>query len=213
MAQNIDLLDNLPPTMMTNIKDAFLCSYSIASAEMRYNELCSRDVYLRVDPKRGPILRGELSGCDRGGFVDLSQIFLEFGMSCEGCKNIDVAEKSVMRFGQNLGSIFVPSLQIVDKDLPHLQYLTFAIRCILNSMNVRYSINRITDCLLFKLSHCPLNESAHASGLGRELNVARLGITVFFEKIVQIIEPGWQLIYPSLRDTDRDLITISVKQK
>ena len=136
MVHNKNTPDNALPVIYENVSDTFLCSYSIASAEMRYNEVCSRDIFLRVDPEFGPIIRGEISGCEKGGFADLSQIFLEFALSCEGCKDLKVAEKSIICFGQHLGSIFVPTLQLDNSRLPSIDNLAIEVHSQLNECHI-----------------------------------------------------------------------------
>jgi len=213
MVHNKNTPDNALPVIYENVSDTFLCSYSIASAEMRYNEVCSRDIFLRVDPEFGPIIRGEISGCEKGGFADLSQIFLEFALSCEGCKDLKVAEKSIICFGQHLGSIFVPTLQLDNSRLPSIDNLAIAMKCILNSMNVTSTVMSSTEYLNFILATCPLYESAQQSGLSRGLKEARIGFITFIDRVVQHLEPNWILITPSAADQINPLLEISITQK
>ena len=212
MVHNINTQDNPVPLVNDSISDTFLCSYSIASAEMRFNEICTRDIFLRVDPDLGPIIRGEISGCNRGGFANLNQIFLEFALSCEGCKDQVVAEKSVICFGQHLGSIFVPSLQLDKSRLPSIYNLSNAMKCILNSMNITFKVRSSKEYLNFTLASCPLYESAQQTGLCRGLKDARIGYITFIEQVVQILEPNWNLISPSQDDQIKPLLEISISQ-
>lgn len=213
MLQNKNLQDNTFPLILENVKDTFLCSYSIASKEMRYTEICSRDIFIRVDPKRGPIIRGEISGCDRGGFADLSQIFLEFGLSCEGCKDPKVAEKSVVRFGQHLGSIFVPTLHLVNSPISGFEKLRVALKCILNSINIPYTSNYSLEYIQIIFDKCPLKVAAQATGLNRGLLAARMGMFTFIDTVVQLIEPEYLLVPPSVWDSSQPLLEILVTQK
>ena len=92
------------------IKEAPLLAYVIASADMRYIEINEREIYIRQDPVVGIVVRGEISGCGAGCYADLSQIFLEYAMSCEGCSDQTEGEKSVTRFGARLGAILAARL-------------------------------------------------------------------------------------------------------
>ena len=213
MVQNINTKDNALPTINEYVSDTFLCSYLIASAEMRYTEICTRDIFLRVEPDSGLIIRGEISGCDRGGFSNLNQIFLEFALSCEGCKDLRVAEKSIICFGQHLSSIFVQSLQLEEARLSSIDNLTIAMNCILNSMNVPYKVLSNAETLNYTFATCPLYESAHKSGLSRGLEVARSGLINFIENVVLLLKPDWNLVNPSQVGQIKPLLEITISPK
>ena len=90
--------------------DSPLYTYEIASGDMRYIEINERNLYLRRDPSLGLILRGELPGCGAGCYADLSQVMLEYAMTCEGCKSPQEAAEYVANFGKRLGEILAQQL-------------------------------------------------------------------------------------------------------
>ena len=51
------------PTSADIASQAPLFNYTLASADMRYIEVGERLIYLRTDPDRGPVIRGEIDGC------------------------------------------------------------------------------------------------------------------------------------------------------
>jgi hypothetical protein len=133
-------------------------------------------------------------------------------MSCEGCKNPNVAEKSVISFGKHLGNNFVPSLQLDDSGLPSFENLSIAVKCILDSMNASYTSESGLKYMQYTFEHCPLHETAQASGLMRGLFAARMGITTFIDYVVQLLEPEWLVLLPTQIDPSKPLLEISIIQ-
>lgn len=93
----------MPETL--EIQDAQVYSYVLASADMRYIEIGEREIYLSNDPKAGLLFQREMSGCRPGYFVDLSQILLEYAISCEECREQNAASEQVVRFGEQFAEI------------------------------------------------------------------------------------------------------------
>ena len=71
--------------MFPRVREAQLFTYAIASSELRYSAVHERTIFLRSDPD--PIVRGEI--CDSGSdcYANLSQVLLEYAMSCECCQD------------------------------------------------------------------------------------------------------------------------------
>ena len=113
----------------SDIQDTPVLSYVIASADMRYIEIGKREVYLRNDPKADLVFQGEIPGCGPDSFVDLSEILLEYAMSCEGYREQSVVSEEVTRFGEQLGEILLAKTNhnnkggiICEKLLLHFHY-------------------------------------------------------------------------------------------
>jgi hypothetical protein len=169
---------------------------------MRYIEIGARDIYLRDDPKAGLVFRGELSGCEPGYFVDLSEILLEYAMSCEGCRDQDVASEEVVRFGEHLGNILVAKTYQDIAELRTTEKLSSAFKCILNSMSATYNEESKEDQLVYSLDCCPLSECAKSTGLGRSVEMAHLSFTALCKSVLKALAPNWALMQPSEADTN-----------
>jgi len=192
------------------LKDVPLLAYVIASADMRYIEINEREIYLRQDPVAGSIVRGEISGCGAGCYADLSQIFLEYAMSCEGCRDQNDEEKSVSRFGARFGTILAARLSDQYIGLPTIDQLSRVYGFILNSMAVPFTVERTDRILHYTLANCPLCDSGKRTGLNREMALARLGFTVFCESLLQSITPDWSLLKPSIQKPEPTLLEIVI---
>ncbi len=189
-------------------KDIPLLAYVIASADMRYIEINEREIYIRQDPKMGMVVRGEISGCGAGSYADLSQIFLEYAMSCEGCRDQSEGEKSVTRFGARFGTILAAKLSEDYIGLPTIDQLSRSYGFILNSMAVPFTEDRTEHNLHFTLAYCPLCDSGKKTGLNREMALARLGFAVLCESMLRSFTPDWLLLKPSITEPEPTLLEI-----
>ena len=190
----------MPKTL--EIQDAPVYSYVIASADMRYIEIGEREVYLRHDPEAGLVFRGEISGCGPGCFIDLSEILLEYAMSCEGCREQNVAAEEVVRFGEHIGEILLANTYPDFGELPTIEKLSNAFKCILNSMSATYIEERKADQLVYSLDCCPLSECAKSTGLSRCVERAHLSFSALCESLIKALAQNWVLMQPSREDTN-----------
>lgn len=193
-------------------KDALLFSYVVASADMRYIEVTEREIYLRMDPEHGPVVRGEFSGCGSGCFADLNQIFLEYAMSCEGCKDQRRTEEEIVHFGERLGKVLGARLSGQYGDPISAERLSKAFSIVLNSMDVPFVEERSAGNLLYTLEFCPLCASGSKTGMGREMAVARLGFAAFSESLVHTLAPDWRVVSPTVREPVDALLEIKITQ-
>jgi hypothetical protein len=184
------------------IQDAPVYSFALASADMRYIEIGEREIFLRNDPKAGLVFRGEISGCGPGCFVDLSEILLEYAMSCEGCRERSVASKEVTRFGEHLAEVLVEKTYHDITELPTPEKLSSAFKCILNSMSAKYIEESKEDHLEYSLNCCPLSECAKSTGLSRSVEMAHLSFTALCKSLIKALAPDWELMLPSETDTN-----------
>jgi hypothetical protein len=194
------------------VKDAHLFSYPLSSGDMRFIQVNERMIFLRNDLELGPVMRGEISGCGTSCFADLSQIFLEFGMNCEGCRDEKSAEGEMIAFGEHLGISLAYELRKYIAKQPPIEQLAGAFAVVLNSMDVPFSEQRSADKMHFTLAHCPLCAAGDRLGLNREMALARLGFAAFCASLVGRLAPGWQLLKPTLRNQDEDLYEVVVAQ-
>jgi hypothetical protein len=204
----MDLKEAAMPGTTELITETPIYTYKIASGDMRYIEINQRNIFLRQDPNLGLIVRGELPGCGVGCYADLSEMFLEYAMTCEGCKSPQEAEESVAGFGTSLGEILVQRLGPKLTDQEAVERLSIAFEFTLKSMTVPFSIERSEDQLHFALEYCPLCDSGGRLGLNRELELARHGFIALCQSMIYALAPHWSLRTPSMQDIQQDLIDI-----
>ncbi len=193
-----------------DIQEVPVYSYALASADMRYIEIEKRDIYLRDDPEYGLVFRGEIFGCGTGCFVDLSEILLEYAMSCEGCREEGVASKEVIRFGERLGEILVAKTHhaIANSTIP--EKLSSSFKRILNSMSTTFIEEIKEDHLQYSLDCCPLSECAKTTGLSRNAEIASVSFIALCKSVIKALAPDWVLTQPQEGVSTLPLHTIVV---
>ncbi|MFC1922522.1 hypothetical protein ACFLY4_04465 [Chloroflexota bacterium] len=182
--------------------DAPVYSYPLASADMRYIEIEKRDIFLRNDPELGLVFQGEISGCGLGCYITLNEILLEFAMSCEGCREDNVASKEVVSFGEHLGEILAATTLSEITDMHGSEKLSHAFNSILNSMAAKYIEQIKENHLEYSLDCCPISECASSSGLSRSVEMAHRAFTALCRSLINELAPDWVLIEPSEADTN-----------
>jgi hypothetical protein len=192
--------------------DSPLYTYVIASGDMRYIEINQRHLYLRRDPNLGLILRGELPGCGAGCYADLSQVMLEYAMTCEGCKSPQEAAEYVANFGKRLGEILAQQLSTELTATTAEERLPAAIELLLKSMLVPFTYQRSPQRLAYTLEYCPLCETGSTSGMGRELVMARHGFAALCINLVALLAPEWQVVTPTGQTAEQELLAIVVER-
>lgn len=195
--------------MVEKVADDPLFTYIITSADMRYHDLSEREVFLRDDSEKGLTLRGEMPGCGPGCHADLGQIILEYSMSCQACRNEQIEQASIQRFGSRFGSSLASEFRRVLSPAQPDELLPKVFECIFNSMNVPYIAERSGSRLHFALEHCPLCESSRTTGLNREEALAHRAFIALCQNILTALAPNWNLVKPSL-DRIAPLLEVSL---
>lgn len=181
------------------IRETRLFSYTIASAEMRYIPIGERTIYLRNDATRGPILRGEIGEHGVDSHANLSQILLEYAMSCEGCRNSDRAAEMSECLGDRLGRLVTKKLDqngsLAEQTMPEKVQQVFAF--ILHSMDIQYQIEHKDNQIYFYLANQALDDVAQHAGLSRGIVPARMGFVAICSSILNTLAPEWKLQNPT----------------
>ena len=192
------------------IEEARLLSYPISGAGMRYIEVNEREISLRNDPDRGPILRGEVAGCGTDCHADLSQIFLEYAMSCEGCRDGLVAEEMADHFGQHLGQVLMAKLWPYLPEASEIDRAAGIFDMVVASLNTDFEATRSAYSLRYDLVQCPLHKAAEGSSFNMGIARAHRVLVAFCESLLQSLSESWVLEQPSERETEGPILTIAV---
>jgi len=171
--------------------DEPLLTYRISSADMRYIEIGERFVFLRNDPISGPVLRGELAECGSDCYIDLSQIFLEYALSCEGCRDQLVEEEDAARFGIRLGKLLTIYICPESPNILPETRINNAIHCILSSLSVPFTLIRNPTELRYQLAHSPIHEAAKDTGLTRAVVIANQSLYALLRSVLRFMAPDW----------------------
>lgn len=192
------------------VGDALLLTYPMAGPGMRYIEVNVRKVHLRNVPDRGLIILGEVPDCGSNCDVDLSQILLEYALYCGGCKEGLIAKEMADHFGQNLGKALLTKLQPSSSDPAVIDRLSSVFRIILDSMNVPFVTSRAANSLHYKLAHCPIHLAANTGGLSLGIGRAHRIFVALCESLIDKLAVDWVLVEPSERDSQEQLLKISM---
>jgi len=188
--------------------DSILFSYPIASGDLRYIEVNTRDIHLVDHRESGFLVRGEIPECGVDCYINLSQIFLEFSVSCEGCRDSEEAADTVTRFGKHLAETLAPYFSQAASDRPVMEQIHFVFDCLMNSLDVDYAKQWADDSFRFSLSSCPFKASADESGFDRGLTLAYSGFGALCQASLFMIAPKWTLHYPPDCDQEDGLLEI-----
>ena len=178
-------------------QDAPVFTYALASADLRYIEIGEREIYLRREPEGSLIFRGEIAGRGPDCYINLSEILLEYAMSCEGCSRAELATEMITHFGDHLGQIYVEYSDQNISDLDPQEKISSALACILNSMGAKFVAAIQPDSMEFSLDCCPLSECARDTGLNRSVEMAYLAFIALVNSVLSRLSPEWSLKRPS----------------
>ncbi len=199
-------------TVATDQEDAVLYSYRVASADMKYIEINTREICLRHEADQGLVLRGEIPGCGISCQANLSEVFLEFAMSCKGCEDSSVMMESVANFGERLGEIVSQAFLTRFPEKTPQELVPLLFDCVLESMGVPYRKETSQDSLDFTLLESPLGIKAGRSGLKLWISPAYHGFVTFFESILSTAGGGWELVAPKSSGSDHSLTAIRLQR-
>jgi len=199
-------------TETLNTQEAAVFSYALASADLRYIEIGEREIYLRSDPDKGLVFRGEIAGCGPDCTVDLSEILLEYAMSCEGCSRPELASEMLNHFGDYLGQVYVEKTIQDTEKLDSVDKISSALNCILNSMDAKFIEDKQASHLEYSLECCPLSECAKDTGLNRSVEMAYLSFLALCNGLITKLAPGWTLVRPSAVEINIPIHRILISQ-
>lgn len=196
-----------------NAEGKQLLSYVVASGDMRNIPINDREVYLRIDPELGLILQGEVPECGFECHANLSQILLEYTMSCEDCHNRGSTAKNADQFGERLGNQLVTKIYGDNAVTSEIAQVSELMEIILNSMDIAFQTDHKVDQLQFDLAQCPIHRSAGSLGLNLWVASAHRAFVALCSYIISTLASDWVLLNPSKPETDVPLDTILITRK
>jgi hypothetical protein len=194
--------------MPSTVREAQLFTYAIASSELRYSAVHERTIFLRNDPD--PVVRGEICECGPSCHANLSQVLLEYAMSCEGCQDRGAAGELVACTGERLGHILAARLYQDTPDVPVTDRVSGAFRFLLQSMGGEFTEEHLTNQLRYTLTRCPLHTAAQQTGLARAIPTARQGFIALCTSLLHTLAPDWVLIHPAPSADGDPLVAVVV---
>lgn len=160
---------------------SLLYEYRITSKEMRSLDQNIRRIYLGVNEDGLTVVWGEVPGCGEECNTNLSELILEFIMSCEGCKDPDVLDQYQEIFCSKISNALSDQLQTVDAEnqLRSLFEILFA------SMEGEYAIPEDMRTSPLGFERCPICVASTRMGMQRGLDQAH---GTYFKLIQQLVQ-------------------------
>ncbi len=172
-----------------------ICRYPIASADMYYSEIGQRDVYALDDLLHGFQIWGELTGAGEETAINLCEIFLEYAMVCQTGYPEDEAYGLMESFGSGLGQAV--AMYMLDNTFlngfPNPGVC--ALECILETLQVDFTIHQIGPELRFILCDCPFDKTAGQTGLPQS-ELAHVGLNAMCQGLLRVIQPELPVASP-----------------
>jgi hypothetical protein len=193
-------------------QEPVLYVYRVASSDMKYIEINIREIYLRQDPSKGSILRGELPECGQSCHADLSEIFLEYAMSCRCYENALAMPDSVMQFGERLSEKVAAVFLSQYADSPAQDIVPIIFDCVLESMGVHYQKLATADEYHVAFKDPPIGATAEKSGLQLYVSPACQGFIAFCESILEAAGGAWTMLTPKDFNGEDCLQTFRLKR-
>lgn len=165
-----------------------LCRYTIASADMYYDELGLRDVILRADELGNFQIMGETIDRDTSTTVELCEIFLEYAMYCRTWWDPDQARREMQDFAQHIGQTVGQFLKRNTCLLQSDQPCHRALQHLFEAIHAHISIEYAEGTEHFAVIDCPLQKAAEHSGL-RNIELAHYGINIMCQSMIEAIDP------------------------
>lgn len=179
-----------------------LFRYIIASGEMRYIERTERLVLLDHEPEDGWRVYGMIEGCGSACDVNLTQIILEFIMSCEG---LDTAthQAALRVFSQKIAAAMVEQIKSSSADEQIEGLLDECLRCLLGSLGDRYVLKTDRSQISASFADCPLCALGGESGMQRHGELAHGVVFDLVRAVVYKLDPA-AVVRTGQADTQKD---------
>lgn len=165
-----------------------LCRYSMASADMYYSEVGTRDVFLSADERGNFQIWAQIVEEDASTAINLCEIFLEYAMYCCTWCNRDESLCHMQDFAEEIGDSIGECLKenacLRQWDHP----IERVLKHLFETMNAHVAIDHFGAREHFIVMDAPLEIAAEHSGL-RNIELAHHGVNVMCQHIVQAVNP------------------------
>jgi hypothetical protein len=165
-----------------------ICRYPIASADMYYAEVGQRDIYVWDDPQYGFRVWGELTGGGDTTAIPLCEVFLEYAMLCQPWNDEEQAYRLMESFGEGLGQAIAQYISDVILVNPPAHAGACALECLLESLNVNFTMHQVGPELRFIIYECPFDEISRRTGMPQS-ELAHVGINAMCQTLIHVIQP------------------------
>lgn len=165
-----------------------ICRYPIGSSDMYYAEIGQRDVYVCDDPQRGFHIWGELMGEGEATAIPLCEVFLEYAMLCQPWVDETQAYYMMESFGNGLGQALAQYISDNVLSGGIINPGACALECVLESLNLNFTIHQVGPELRFIICECPFDEIARRTGMPHS-ELVHVSINSMCQSLLHAIQP------------------------
>ena len=165
-----------------------LYRYSMASADMYYSEVGTRDVFLTTDEWGSFQIWAQIVGEDAPTAINLCEIFLEYAMyCCTWCNQDEVLQRMqdfAGQIGRSIGKCLKENTCVLKWDNP----IDRVLEHLFETMNAHIAIDHSGAIEHLIVMDAPLEIAAEHSGL-RNIELAHHGMNVMCQNMIQAFNP------------------------
>lgn len=178
------------------LKSKKLLSYVVASGDLYYSEANRRDIFIQTDDGTCFRVWAEILEIGEVSAANLCEIFLEYSLNCQALGSKEASLQCMKEFGEIFGQRLAHYIKDricppVDRsDVPFC-----AMSCILDSMDVNFTVQENPEELRFIMERCPLNTASIQSGLS-DVELAHFGVGVLCDSVMRSLDPGLSVHIP-----------------
>lgn len=165
-----------------------ICRYPIASGGLYYAEVGQRNVYVYDDPLNGFRIWGELVGMGEESSIPLCEVFLEYAMSCQAWDDETTAYYQMESFGEGMGQALAQYISDTILAGSYANPGACALECVLESLDLNFTIHQIGPELRFIIVNCPFEDIARRTGMPQS-ELAHVGINAMCQSLLHAIQP------------------------
>lgn len=173
-----------------------ILSYVVASSDLFYSESNRRDIFIQSDDGTCFRVWAEIVELGEISAANLCEIFLEYSLTCQTMgdqpSRLACMQEFSEIFGQRLALYIKTRLcpPVERSDVPFC-----AMSCILDSMQVKFTVQESNTELSFVLERCPLQAAALKSGLS-DIELAHYGVGVLCDSVMRSLDPSLSVHVP-----------------
>jgi hypothetical protein len=179
----------------TQLRTKWIYRYLIGCADMYYEEIQQRDVFVRDDPDRGFQIWGQIVHAGPATSVGVCEMFLEYALYCRSWCNVDEAIYHISNFGEKIGCALAKFIQETPPAEMNQSPGICTLMCLWESMNIQFTIEQVGPEMHFLFANCPLEEAARRNGL-HEVELALHGVNALCQTLIHHLDPQLEILTP-----------------
>lgn len=169
--------------------------YVVGCADMFYEEVQQRDVFVSDDPNKGFRIWAEIVNAGPKTSIGICEIFCEYAMYIRSWCELREAEYHMSSFGEKIGTALAKFIQTSPPAEMNQNPGVCTLMCLWESMNIQFAVEQVGPEMHFFFANCPLEDAARRTGL-REMDLALCGVNSLCQTLIHKIDPHLEILSP-----------------